>query len=244
MRFISDLEDHRSQKQAGQNSASQSEGAIIRSIRHAYMQLPCRGRVKHDSADVRTHNPLYLRWIYIIEQLFSEAHHVNMEIDITLVIGNRFIEDRSLSKPMPNAKVMTPGKKNRTYYFTPVPVPGRFYLLDFLSRFKAQRPPSPKSYPFIGSLLSIPSGPEHLAFVKLGKQLNPDIVSLSLFGTDYVVLNSAKAPMETLAKFSAIYSDQTFPPMMNDPKLMNWSKAVSASRYGEKSRQYRRMLNE
>lgn len=44
-----------------------------------------------------------------------------------------------------------------------------------LARRKARRPPSPKSVPFFGSLFSIPPGLEHLAYMKLGEQLNSKI---------------------------------------------------------------------
>jgi hypothetical protein len=33
-------------------------------------------------------------------------------------------------------------------------------------------PPSPKYYPLIGNLLSMPQNNEHLGFIELGKQLN------------------------------------------------------------------------
>ncbi|KAH7335709.1 cytochrome P450 [Rhizoctonia solani] len=117
-------------------------------------------------------------------------------------------------------------------------------VIMFFRRPKPHRPPRPKSYPLIGSILSIPSAPEQLAFMELGKQLNSDIVALNLFGQDLIVLNSARAATETLDKRSAIYSDRSFPAMFSDSKLMDWSTSVVAARYGDQWRQYRRMLNE
>ncbi|CAE6444310.1 unnamed protein product [Rhizoctonia solani] len=117
-------------------------------------------------------------------------------------------------------------------------------LHRLLRRPKARGPPCPKSYPLIGSVLSIPAAPEQLAFMELGKQLKSDIISLKLFGNDLIILNSARAAVETLDKRSAIYSDRIFPPMMSDPKLMDWSTSVVATRYGDQWRHYRRILNE
>ncbi|CAE6454516.1 unnamed protein product [Rhizoctonia solani] len=119
-----------------------------------------------------------------------------------------------------------------------------FICLRLLGRPKTRHPPCPKSYPLIGSVLSIPPEPEQLAFMKLGRQLNSDIIFLKLFGRDFIVLNSAEAASETLDKRSAIYSDRVFPPMISDSKLMDWSKSVAAIGYGDQWRHYRRMLNE
>ncbi|CAE6486253.1 unnamed protein product [Rhizoctonia solani] len=118
------------------------------------------------------------------------------------------------------------------------------FLYRMFGRPKAYHPPRPKSYPLIGSILSIPSAPEQLAFMELGKQLNSDIVSLNLFGQDLIILNSARAAAETLDKRSAIYSDRSFPAMLSDSRLVDWSKSVIATRYGDQWRHYRRMLNE
>ncbi|KAG8704079.1 hypothetical protein FRC09_003786, partial [Ceratobasidium sp. 395] len=69
-------------------------------------------------------------------------------------------------------------------------------------------PPSPVSYPVIGHLLSVPAQDEHLAFTEIGRQLNSDIFSLSVPGTNIVVLNSLEHATNLLEKRSAIYSDR------------------------------------
>ncbi|KAG8793835.1 hypothetical protein FRC12_001465 [Ceratobasidium sp. 428] len=80
-------------------------------------------------------------------------------------------------------------------------------------------PPSPRSLPIIGNLLSMPQAFEHLAFENIGKQLGSDIFSLSVFGTTLVVLNSARATADLFEKRSTIYSDRVCPPMLGEPSL-------------------------
>ncbi|QRW17612.1 cytochrome P450 family protein [Rhizoctonia solani] len=75
-------------------------------------------------------------------------------------------------------------------------------------------PPSPKSYPLIGHLLSMPTEYEHLEFMKLGK-----ILSLSVFGTTIIVLNDKEDVVNLFDKRSATYSHRTCARMVKDPTL-------------------------
>lgn len=108
---------------------------------------------------------------------------------------------------------------------------------NVMSRRKLCHPPSPKSYPLLGNLLSIPPGPEHLAYMKLGEQLNSklacgsiqsiwllktctgDIIFLKVFGHSIIILNSAQAASDLLDKRSARYADRYCPPMIKEPSL-------------------------
>lgn len=47
----------------------------------------------------------------------------------------------------------------------------RYFGLPVAQQY-VHRPPSPRSLPLLGNLFSIPSGLEHEAYMKLGKQLN------------------------------------------------------------------------
>lgn len=99
-------------------------------------------------------------------------------------------------------------------------------------------PPSPLSLPLFGNLLSLPSGPEHIIYMKLGKELQSepwlyimspiiymiipkigDIIYLDLLGHDIVVLNSPQVALELLDKRSSIYSDRFCPLMFQDKSL-------------------------
>ncbi|CAE6442908.1 unnamed protein product [Rhizoctonia solani] len=108
---------------------------------------------------------------------------------------------------------------------------------------KVRHPPSPLSLPLVGNLFSIPSGPEHYAFAKLGEQLGSDIIFLNILGHKIVILNSAEAASELLEKRSALYSDRPQIPMVTNPALMNWSGLPSIVGYNDLWRHYRRMMN-
>ncbi|KAL5635231.1 hypothetical protein ACGC1H_003057 [Rhizoctonia solani] len=110
-------------------------------------------------------------------------------------------------------------------------------------RHELSLPPSPRSYPLIGHLFSMPSEYEYLGFMRLGEQLRSKIFSLSVFGTTIIVLNDKDDAANLLDKRSAIYSDRTCPPMVQEPSLLNWSDFGSLVSYGDRWRRYRRLMN-
>ncbi|CAE6441089.1 unnamed protein product [Rhizoctonia solani] len=131
----------------------------------------------------------------------------------------------------------------RTVFYASLALPGLIILRKLLKS-KKHHPPSPFSLPFIGHLLSIPTDTENIAFLKLGKQLNSDIIYLRLFGYDFVVLNSAQAATELLDKRSALYSDRMCTPMMREPSLLDWGNHSVMLGYGDAWRNTRRMMND
>ncbi|CAE6351962.1 unnamed protein product [Rhizoctonia solani] len=104
-------------------------------------------------------------------------------------------------------------------------------------------PSSPKSYPLIGNLLSLPSGHEHLGFMKLGEELENKIISLNVFGTTIVILNDRKDAENLLDKRSRVYSDRSCPPLVQEPSLLGWGDFASLVGYGDRWRKYRRLMN-
>ncbi|CAE7098251.1 unnamed protein product [Rhizoctonia solani] len=112
-----------------------------------------------------------------------------------------------------------------------------------LSRRGVVHPPSPLSLPIIGNVLSLPSGPEYIAYMKLGKKLNSDIIYLDLLGHDIVVLNSPQAALELLDKRSSIYSDRFCPLIYQDKSLFDWSTSPPFLGYNDVWRHHRRMMN-
>ncbi|CAE6497796.1 unnamed protein product [Rhizoctonia solani] len=111
------------------------------------------------------------------------------------------------------------------------------------SRRSVVLPPSPFSLPIIGNVLSLPPGPEHIVYTKLGKDLRSDIIYLDLLGHDIVVLNSPQAALELLDKRSSIYSDRFCPLMFKDKSLFDWSTSPPFLGYNDVWRHHRRMMN-
>ncbi|KAH7322058.1 CyP450 monooxygenase [Rhizoctonia solani] len=105
-----------------------------------------------------------------------------------------------------------------------------------------RHPPSPLSLPFIGNVFSIPSGLEHISYMKIGEQLKSDVIFLEVLGQRIIVLNSAQAASELLDQRSRFHSDRYCPPMIKDPKF-DWSDNVGMVEYGDIFRHHRRMMS-
>lgn len=69
-----------------------------------------------------------------------------------------------------------------------------------------------------------------------------DIVSLTIFGQQYVILNTLQTSLDILEKRGAIYSDRPYLPMAG--KLMGWDQMAPLSRYGEHFRHIRRLMHQ
>ncbi|CAE6478773.1 unnamed protein product [Rhizoctonia solani] len=104
-------------------------------------------------------------------------------------------------------------------------------------------PPSPRSYPLIGHLFSIPTEHAHLGFMQLGDQLGSKIYSLSALGTTMIVLNDKDDVINLFDKRSAKYSDRTTVTIVEDPALLNWGEVASIIVYGDRWRRFRRLMN-
>ncbi|KAG9084682.1 hypothetical protein FRC06_003943, partial [Ceratobasidium sp. 370] len=92
-------------------------------------------------------------------------------------------------------------------------------------------------------MLSMPTEDEHLGFMELGKLLKSDIIWLSAFGTNMIVLNSSEDAFNLLEKRSGIYSDRVCPNMLKEPSLMYWPDFTLFQGYNNKWRTARRMMH-
>ncbi|CAE6444282.1 unnamed protein product [Rhizoctonia solani] len=108
---------------------------------------------------------------------------------------------------------------------------------------KLRHPPSPWSLPFLGNIFSVPPGLDHEAYLKLGKQLNSDIIYMNMMGQPVVILNSARAASDLLEKRSAIYSDRVNAQMVENPALLDWSGFIPVLPYADLWRRQRRRMN-
>ncbi|CAE6428381.1 unnamed protein product [Rhizoctonia solani] len=89
----------------------------------------------------------------------------------------------------------------------------------------------------------LPTSDEHRIYASWSKELDSDIVSISVMGQTIVVLNSAEAANELLDRRSAIYSSRSELPMISDPDLIDWSRITGLLPYGERWRSQRRMTH-
>ncbi|CUA72652.1 O-methylsterigmatocystin oxidoreductase [Rhizoctonia solani] len=111
------------------------------------------------------------------------------------------------------------------------------------SRRNRQLPTSPRWYPVIGNLLSMPQDNEHIGFIELGKQLNARMFSLEVLGTVIIVLNSFDDAINLLEKRGGIYSDRAVPPMLSEPSLFYWPEFIGALPYNERWKKTRRLIH-
>ncbi|ELU36446.1 cytochrome P450 domain-containing protein [Rhizoctonia solani AG-1 IA] len=146
----------------------------------------------------------------------------------------------------------------------------RHYWLRVFGR-KLRHPPAPRSLPFIGNILSIPSGLDYLGYFELGKRLGTestnvgDIIYMDMMGKPAIVLNTAQAASDLFEKRSAIYSDRRSASMVKSASLcvqghlalsiatsrrlillpvrLDWPGFIPSLSYSDQWRRQRRRMN-
>ncbi|GJE97958.1 cytochrome P450 [Phanerochaete sordida] len=118
--------------------------------------------------------------------------------------------------------------------------------LALVLRVKRKRyntPPGPKGLPIVGNAWDIPKSFEWMTYAKWGRDYSSDIIYLRIFGTDVIVLNSAKAADDLLNRRSNIYSDREYMVMLLD--LVGWGgRHFAFQRYGDLWRAHRRLFHQ
>ncbi|QRV73542.1 cytochrome P450 family protein [Ceratobasidium sp. AG-Ba] len=89
----------------------------------------------------------------------------------------------------------------------------------------------------------MPTENEHVGFMQLSEQLNSDIISLRMFGTTIVVLNSSEDAVNLLEKKSGVYSDRVCPVMLREPSLFYWPGFITLLGYNDRWRKSRRLMH-
>ncbi|BEI84127.1 hypothetical protein CcaverHIS002_0407310 [Cutaneotrichosporon cavernicola] len=112
-------------------------------------------------------------------------------------------------------------------------------LLLRVGRRDPRLPPGPPTTPVLGNLTTIPPRYAHLYFLKLSKQYG-DVISLKLFNSNMVVLNSAKAIFELLDKRSSSFNDRA-PMYINDEVIARGNHILLAP--GKRNAVYRKAWN-
>ncbi|KAJ7501807.1 cytochrome P450 [Mycena galericulata] len=103
-------------------------------------------------------------------------------------------------------------------------------------------PPGPRKLPLVGNLLDVPATFEWEKYMQWSKEYNSDIIHLNLAGQSVIVLSSLEAAEALLEKRSALYSDRSDLPMVNE--LMGWDFNVALMKYGDTWRTNRRLLKQ
>ncbi|KAF9553593.1 cytochrome P450, partial [Agrocybe pediades] len=93
-------------------------------------------------------------------------------------------------------------------------------------------PPSRKGYPILGNLLEMPTKFEWIKFHEWSKELNTDILCVTMFGTTLIVLDTSEAATELLERRSSKYSGRPRMPMVNE--LMGWDFNFGLMQYGSR----------
>ncbi|TFY59478.1 hypothetical protein EVG20_g7775 [Dentipellis fragilis] len=108
------------------------------------------------------------------------------------------------------------------------------------SRPSAPLPPGPKGFPLIGNVLDMPTSHEWVTFTRWAKEFG-GLIYLNLLGQPFIIINSHKKAVEMLEKKSVIYSDR--PVLTMGSELVGWKNTLALTGYGERFREYRRMLH-
>ncbi|PPQ73581.1 hypothetical protein CVT26_010565 [Gymnopilus dilepis] len=101
-------------------------------------------------------------------------------------------------------------------------------------------PPGPPKIPLLQNLLDMPASHEWLTFAEWGKKWG-DIVSISIFGQQMIILNSVNHAVEMLDKRSAIYSER--PVMQMGGELVGWKNTLVLLPYGDRFRNFRKLFH-
>ncbi|CAE6504159.1 unnamed protein product [Rhizoctonia solani] len=133
-----------------------------------------------------------------------------------------------------------------------------YLLYKERSQSKKPLPPSPAgSYPLIGHALALPTESEHLVYAEWCKELNSDIISLTVVGQTIVILNSANVATDLLDQRSSVYSGRPYlrvvqvfrysrPPisLMNLWEGLDWGDGIIVLPYGPRWKKQRRIMHE
>ncbi|KAJ6532992.1 cytochrome P450 [Mycena capillaripes] len=99
-----------------------------------------------------------------------------------------------------------------------------FALLAWFSMFRKKRltPPGPPGWPLIGNMFDVPRKESWKVYLEWSNRYHSDIVSMKVAGTQFLILNSAKAIQDLLIKRSNIYSDRPHSTMIIDLMKTTW----------------------
>ncbi|KAJ8503084.1 hypothetical protein ONZ45_g11177 [Pleurotus djamor] len=102
------------------------------------------------------------------------------------------------------------------------------------------RPPGPRGYPIIGSLLEAPAENQWVKYEEWAKEFNTDILYFEVLGQPIMILSSLESANELLNHRSALTSSRPHSVMLR--KLMGWSGNFVFQPYGDAWRARRKLF--
>ncbi|KIK68602.1 hypothetical protein GYMLUDRAFT_153661 [Collybiopsis luxurians FD-317 M1] len=83
-------------------------------------------------------------------------------------------------------------------------------------------PPGPTPLPVVGNWLALPSKDPWVKFAEWSEQYGSEIIHLTVFGTDILIINSAEAAKALFEGRSALYGDRPKFTMLNELVGLSW----------------------
>lgn len=109
-------------------------------------------------------------------------------------------------------------------------------------RLKAPLPPGPKRLPLIGNLRDMPpKGAREWEHWAKHRELYGPISSVTLFGTNIIIVNDGKAAIDLLEKRGGIHASRPY--MVFLMELCGWFYTASSLPYGPRLRSYRQRFH-
>ncbi|KAJ7160375.1 cytochrome P450 [Mycena filopes] len=99
-------------------------------------------------------------------------------------------------------------------------------------------PPGPKGWPLIGNALDFPKSHAWRTFARWG-ELYGGIMSVTLMGQPFVIVNDPAIATEILDKRGNLYADR---PTLEMANMSGWDRVLSSARYGHNLKEYRKLI--
>ncbi|KAJ6517274.1 cytochrome P450 [Mycena vitilis] len=111
-----------------------------------------------------------------------------------------------------------------------------YYL--YRKRHALPLPPGPKGWPLIGNVLDMPTSQNWRKFALWG-DIYGGIMSITLLGQPFVIINDPAIAVEILDKRGTLYADR---PSLEMASMSGWDRVLSSARYGHHFKEYRKLI--
>ncbi|KAJ7823535.1 cytochrome P450 [Mycena leptocephala] len=99
-------------------------------------------------------------------------------------------------------------------------------------------PPGPTGWPLIGNVLDMPKSHSWKTFALWG-EIYGGIMSITLMGQPFVIVNDPVIATELLDKRGSLYADR---PSFDMANMSGWGRVLSSARYGPQFKEYRKLI--